>query len=154
MSNGNNKINDLSPVERGELNVQTLKNYLEGLRELGQTVPMNKNGEPHRTAIANMCDLPRGFLYTNKTAIRVLNEFLGVNVEDSSNGNQTSLRSEREVGRIEYLEQQLLRREQELATCKAGREEMGKRLAEAEAKIAHYQIIEEEIIKAGRRIIP
>ena len=57
-------------------------------------------------------------------------------------------------GRLDIKERRILQLEQQLASVKAETAELRKRLAAAEQKLARYAVIEEEIIKAGKRVIP
>jgi hypothetical protein len=136
----------LSPVERGETNVAKLRDYLDELRRSGRGVPMNNDGEPNRTAIAAECGFRRNVLHTNKAAIRLLNEFLGRGDEDSAaagaEADVTALAAQNGV-----LEQRVIRLEQRLAVVTVERDEL-------RAQLARYKVIEEDVLKKGRRIIP
>ena len=55
---------------------------------------------------------------------------------------------------MDIKERRILQLEQQLASVKAETAELRKRLAAAEQKLARYAVIEEEIIKAGKRVIP
>lgn len=136
----------LSPVERGESNVARLRDYLNELRRSGQSVPMNNDGEPNRTAIAAECGFRRNVLHTNKAAIRLLNEFLGRDGESpavaGAEAGTAALEAQNGV-----LEQRIIRLEQRLAVVSVERDELRKQLA-------RYKVIEEDVLKKGRRVIP
>ena len=55
---------------------------------------------------------------------------------------------------LDIKERRILQLEQQLASVKAENEELRKRLAAAEQKLTRYRVIEEEILQAGRRVIP
>lgn len=136
----------LSPIERGEANVAKLRDYLDELRQSGRDVPMNNDGEPNRTAIAADCGFRRNVLHTNKAAIRLLNEFLGRG-EESSGVPRAGTDAAAQATQIGVLEQRVLRLEQRLAVMTVERDEL-------RAQLARYKVIEEDVLKKGRRIIP
>lgn len=136
----------LSPVERGETNAVKLRVYLDELRRSGSNVPLNNDGEPNRTAIAAACGFRRNVLHTNKAAIRLLDEFLGKDsrLSDVSQIDSTAGAHSAQIG---ILEQRVIRLEQRLAVVSAERDELREQLA-------RYKVIEEDVLKKGRRIIP
>lgn len=136
--------NMLSGVELGEINYEKLKDYLAELRASGQELPM-QNGKPNRTAIAEAAGLRRNVLYTNKKAIALLNKFIGSDEEASIPDHQLVTISQ-DQAKIQSLEQRILVLEQKLAAVSAENEELRK-------QIEQYRVIE-EVIKAGRRVIP
>ena len=55
---------------------------------------------------------------------------------------------------LDIKERRILQLEQQLASVRVEAEELRKRLAVAEQKLIRYRVIEEEIVQAGRRVIP
>jgi hypothetical protein len=135
----------LSPVERGEANVAKLREYLEEIRRSGQSLPFNSDGAPNRTAIAAACGFRRNVLHTNNAAIRLLDEFLGKGTDYAADP-QAEARASAQASQIWALEQRVMRLEQRLAAVMAERDEL-------RAQLSKYRIIEEEVLKKGRRII-
>ena len=143
------KIDQLSGRERGEENLAKVRRYLAGLRAIGQSLPL-EDGRPNITAIAEASGVLRNVFYTNAGVKRLLAEFIGG--PDEGKKPPTGLaRAERQ---LEIKERRILQLEQQLASVKAENAELRKRLAAAEQKLARYAVIEEEIIKAGKRVIP
>ena len=143
------RINQLSGRERGEENLAKVRRYLAGLKAAGQSLPL-QDGRPNITAIAEASGVLRNVFYTNAGVKRLLAEFIGG--PDEGKKPPTGLaRAERQ---LDIKERRILQLEQQLASVKAETEELRKRLAAAEQKLARYAVIEEEIIKAGRRVIP
>ncbi len=143
------KIDQLSGRERGEENLAKVRRYLAGLREIGQSLPL-QDGHANITAIAEASGVLRNVFYTNAGVKRLLAEFIGG--PDEGKKPPTGLaRAERQ---LEIKERRILQLEQQLASVKAETAELRKRLAAAEQKLARYAVIEEEIIKAGKRVIP
>ena len=136
----------LSPAERGEINVTRLRDYLGQLRRSGQTLPMNNDGEPNRTAIAAACGFRRNVLHTNKAAIRLLNEFLG-RESDTSDPTRDGGYNPAQATQIGLLEQRVIHLEQRLAVALAERDALREQLV-------LYRVIEEDVLKKGRRVIP
>jgi hypothetical protein len=143
------KIDQLSGRERGEENLAKVRRYLTGLRAIGQSLPL-QDGHPNITAIAEASGVLRNVFYTNAGVKRLLAEFIGG--PDEGKKPPTGLaRAERQ---LDIKERRILQLEQQLASVKAETAELRKRLAAAEQKLARYAVIEEEIIKAGKRVIP
>ncbi len=143
------KIDQLSGRERGEENLAKVRRYLAGLREIGQSLPL-QDGHANITAIAEASGVLRNVFYTNAGVKRLLAEFIGG--PDEGKKPPTGLaRAERQ---LEIKERRILQLEQQLASVKAESAELRKRLAAAEQNLARYAVIEEEIIKAGKRVIP
>jgi hypothetical protein len=143
------KIDQLSGRERGEENLAKVRRYLAGLRAIGQSLPL-QDGHPNITAIAEASGVLRNVFYTNAGVKRLLAEFIGG--PDEGKKPPTGLaRAERQ---LDIKERRILQLEQQLASVKAETAELRKRLAAAEQKLARYSVIEEEIIKAGKRVIP
>lgn len=136
----------LSPAERGEVNVKKLHDYLGELRRSGQGLPLNNDGEPNRTAIAAACGFRRNVLHTNKAAIHLLDEFIG-RAADPANDSRAEASAAAQTTQIGILEQRVLRLEQKLAVVTVERDELRGRLA-------RYEVIEEDVLKKGRRLIP
>ena len=55
---------------------------------------------------------------------------------------------------LDIKNRRILQLEQELASVKAETEELRKRLAAAEQNLVRYKVIEEDVLQAGRRVIP
>jgi len=143
------KIDQLSGRERGEENLAKVRRYLAGLRAIGQSLPL-QDGHPNITAIAEASGVLRNVFYTNAGVKRLLAEFIGG--PDENKKPPTGLaRAERQ---LEIKERRILQLEQQLASVKAETAELRKRLAAAEQNLARYAVIEEEILKAGKRVIP
>lgn len=143
------KIDQLSGRERGEENLAKVRRYLAGLRAIGQSLPL-QDGHPNITAIAEASGVLRNVFYTNAGVKRLLAEFIGG--PDEGKKPPTGLaRAERQ---LEIKERRILQLEQQLASVKAETAELRKRLAVAEQNLARYAVIEEEILKAGKRVIP
>lgn len=145
MSDDVNEPLRLSPVELGEANVGRLRNYLDELRRSGQNLPVNSDGAPNRTAIAAACGFRRNVLHTNNAAIRLLNEFLGKG--DGTVPPQPEAHRSALSAQIGLLEQRVLRLEQKLAVVTVERDELREQLS-------RYRVVEEEVLKKGRRLIP
>lgn len=139
-----NKRAGLSPVERGEANVAKLRDYLDELRKTGQSLPTNTDGTPNRTAIAAACGFRRNVLHTNKAAIHVLDEFLGKTTD--AGAPPTDARASAQASQIGALEQRVMRLEQKLAVVTAERDEL-------RVQLSRYRVIDEEVLKKGRRVI-
>jgi hypothetical protein len=143
------KIDQLSGREQGEENLAKVRRYLAGLRAIGQSLPL-QDGHPNITAIAEASGVLRNVFYTNAGVKRLLAEFIGG--PDEGKKPPTGLaRAERQ---LEIKERRILQLEQQLASVKAETAELRKRLAAAEQNLARYAVIEEEILKAGKRVIP
>jgi hypothetical protein len=141
------KTSRLSARERGEENLAKVRSYLAGLKVAHEPLPL-EDGHPNITAIAEACGVLRNVFYTNAGVKRLLTEFTG----GGSSERLTSLaRAERQ---LEMRDRRILQLEQQLASVKAETEELRKRLAVAEQKLARYKLIEEEVLKAGRRVVP
>lgn len=136
----------LSPAERGEVNVKKLRDYLHELRRSGHGLPVNNDGEPNRTAIAAACGFRRNVLHTNKAAIRLIEEFTGRGT-DLTDGAGAEVRAAAQTTQIDMLKQRVLRLEQRLSVVTVERDEY-------RAQLARYRIIEEDVLKKGRRLIP
>ena len=142
------KTSRLSGRERGEENLAKVRSYLAGLKAAHQSLPL-EDGRPNITAIAEASGVLRNVFYTNAGVKRLLTEFTG---GGGSSERLTSLaRAERQ---LEMRDRRILQLEQQLASVKAETEELRKRLAVAEQKLARHKLIEEEVLKAGRRVVP
>ena len=143
------KMNRLSGRERGEQNLAKVRSYLAGLKSASQTLPL-EDGRPNITAIAEASGVLRNVFYTNAGVKRLLAEAAG------SGGGVTepparALHTERQ---IEIKDRRILQLEQQLSSTKAETEELRKRLAIALQMLDHYRVIEDEVLKTGRRVIP
>jgi hypothetical protein len=142
------KTNRLSGRERGEENLAKVRSYLAGLTVAHQSLPF-EDGRPNITAIAEACGVLRNVFYSNAGVKRLLAEFIGGNRD--SEGLPILARAERQ---LEIKDRRILQLEQQLANAKAEKEELRKLLAIAEQKLHCYKVIEEEVLKAGRRVVP
>ena len=143
------KISRLSGRERGEENLAKVRSYLAGLKAASQPLPL-EDGRPNITAIAEACGVLRNVFYTNAGVKRLLAEFAGGSV-GSTEPTAGLARVERQ---LEVKESRILQLEQQLASVKAENEELRKRLAAGEQRLTRYKVIEEEVLKVGRRVIP
>jgi hypothetical protein len=141
-------ISRLSGRERGEQNLAKVRRYLAGLNASGQPLPL-QDGKPNITAIAEASGVLRNVFYTNAGVKRLLAELIGV---DAS--TKLPARADAAERQLDIKNRRILRLEQQLASVKAEAEELRKRLAAAEQKLARYRVIEEEVLHAGRRVIP
>ena len=141
------KTSRLSGRERGEANLAKVRSYLAGLKVAHHVLPF-EDGRPNITAIAEACGVLRNVFYTNTGVKRLLADFIGGTA--SSERLASLARAERQ---LEIKDRRILQLEQQLASVKAETEDLRKRLAVAEQKLARYKLIEEEVIKAGRRVV-
>jgi hypothetical protein len=142
------KDDRLSGRERGEENVAKVRNYLDSLKAAGCSLPM-EDGRPNISAIADAAGVLRNVFYTNSGVKRLLAEFIG-----SSAARDGAAHLARAQRQLEIKDRRILQLEQQLAGARAESDELRKRLGAAEQELARYRIIEEEILKAGRRVIP
>ena len=143
------KINRLSGRERGQENLAKVRSYLAGLKAASQPLPL-EDGRPNITAIAEACGVLRNVFYTNAGVKRLLAEFAGGSV-GSAEPTAGLARAERQ---LEVKDRRILQLEQQLASVKAENEELRKRLAAGEQRLTRYKLIEEEVLRVGRRVIP
>lgn len=143
-------MGDLSGPERGEVNLAKVRTYLEGLRESGQGLPM-EGRRPNITAISEASGVLRNAFYTNKGIRKLLREFLGSDIPDAAGENDSSTYYKEQ---IELRDRRILQLEQQLAASQAETHELRQRLAASEQRLEYYQILEDQVVKAGRRIIP
>jgi len=143
------KIDRLSGRERGEENMAKVRRYLADLKGAGQPLPL-QDGRPNITAIAEASGVLRNVFYTNAGVKRLLAKFIG-GLDD---GKQESIGFARAQRQLDIKERRILQLEQQLASVRVEAEELRKRLAVAEQKLIRYRVIEEEIVQAGRRVIP
>lgn len=142
------KPQPLSAAERGEMYAQKLRSYLAGLKESGQPLPMD-GSKPNVTALSEASGVPRNSFYTNKGVKRVLKEFTGCPHEEGSEDGGGASAIQRQV---EALQRRVLQLEQQAVALRAEKEDLRRQLAEANRKLIRYRVIEEEVIKSGRRI--
>ena len=142
-------LSQLSGRERGEENLAKVRRYLAGLQAARQLLPL-QDGHPNITAIAEASGVLRNVFYTNAGVKRLLAEFIGGRGE----GKQEPTRLARAQQQLDIKERRILQLEQQLASVKAETEELRKQLAAAEQKLARYRVIEEDVLQAGRRVIP
>ena len=143
------KMNGLSGRERGEQNLAKVRSYLAGLKAANQTLPL-EDERPNISAIAEASGVLRNVFYTNAGVKRLLAEVA------SSGGEATEpparvLHAERQ---IEIKDRRILQLEQQLSSAKAETDELRKRLATALQMLDRYRVIEDEVLKTGRRVIP
>jgi len=140
--------NRLSGRERGEKNLAMVRSYLSGLKAAGQVLPF-EDGRPNITAIAQACGVLRNVFYTNAGVKRLIAEFI--------NGDGASEEQPAQLARIqrqlEIRDRRILQLEQQLASARAEAEELRSHLAATQQKLGRYKLIEEEILKAGRRVV-
>jgi predicted RNase H-like nuclease (RuvC/YqgF family) len=143
------KIDRLSGRERGEENLAKVRRYLADLKATSESLPL-LDGRPNITAIAEASGVLRNVFYTNAGVKRLLAEFIGGvgEVKMEPTGLAHAQRQ------LDMKERRILQLEQQLANLKAETEELRKRLAAAEHKLIRYRVIEEDILQAGRRVIP
>ena len=142
-------INRSSGRERGEENLAKVRGYFAGLKATRQMLPL-ENGRPNITAIAEAAGVLRNVFYTNAGVKRLLADFIGGAGEGSERPTGVA-HAERQ---LDIKDRRILQLEQQLASVKAETEELRKRLVAAEQKLARYKVIEEEVLQAGRRVIP
>ncbi|SRR6266851_3371734 len=143
------KINRLSGRERGEENLAKVRSYLAGLKVASQPLPI-EDGRPNITAIAEASGVLRNVFYTNSGVKRLLAEFVGI----AGVSTEQPLRLARTERQLEIKDRRILQLEQQLASVKAEAGELRRRLAATEQKLGRYKLIEEEVLKEGRRVIP
>lgn len=141
--------NRLSGRERGEQNLARVREYLAGLKAANQLLPFD-DGRPNITAISEASGVLRNVFYTNAGVKRLLASFTvsGCEVKEPP---ARVLHTERQ---IEIKDRRILQLEQQLASAKAESEELRKRLTAALRMLDRYRVIEDEVLKTGRRVIP
>ncbi|MCZ2076271.1 MAG: DUF6262 family protein [Bryobacterales bacterium] len=140
--------NRLSGRERGEQNLARVREYLARLKEANEPLPLD-DGRPNITAISEASGVLRNVFYTNAGVKRLLAAFTGNG--DTVEKSARTIHTERQ---IEIKDRRILQLEQQLATAKAESEELRKRLAAALQMLDRYRVIEDEVLKSGRRVIP
>ena len=140
--------NRLSGRERGEQNLARVREYLARLKEANEPLPLD-DGRPNITAISEASGVLRNVFYTNAGVKRLLAAFMGNG--DTVEKSARTIHTERQ---IEIKDRRILQLEQQLATAKAESEELRKRLAAALQMLDRYRVIEDEVLKSGRRVIP
>ena len=141
--------NRLSGRERGEQNLANVREYLTGLKAANEPLPLD-DGRPNITAISEASGVLRNVFYTNAGVKRLLASFTGSGGEATEPPARV-LRAERQ---IEIKDRRILQLEQQLAGTKAESEELRKRLTAARHMLDRYRVIEDEVLKTGRRVIP
>jgi hypothetical protein len=140
----------LSGPERGEAYVAKFQSYLDDLNAAGKKLPVDGSGQPIITEISRDSEIPRNSFYTNKGVKRLLNQAMGVQAGDSGEGGRASYYQEQ----LGLRDRRILQLEQRVANVEAEKDDLARRLAEAEQNLSRYKIIEDDVIKAGRRVIP
>ena len=140
-------INRLSGRERGEQNLAKVREYLARLDEANEQLPL-ADGRPNITAISEASGVLRNVFYTNAGVKRLLAAFMGNGGAVEKSGR--SIHTERQ---IEIKDRRILQLEQQLANARAESEELRRRLAEALRMLNRYRVIEEDVLKSGRRVI-
>jgi len=143
------KVSGLSGRERGEENLAKVRRYLTGLMETGQSLPL-QDGRPNITAVAEASGVFRNVFYTNRGVKQLLAEFIS-GADGSTKPSAALAQAERQM---DIKERRILQLEQQLASVKAENEDLRKRLAAGEQKLACYRVIEEDVLQSGRRVIP
>jgi len=141
-------IDRLSSRERGERNLAKVRKYLARLEEANEQLPL-ADGCPSITAISEASGVLRNVFYTNAGVKRLLAAFMG-----NGGGAEKSGRSIHTERQIEIKDRRILRLEQQLANARAESEELRRRLAEALRMLDRYRVIEDDVLKSGRRVIP
>jgi hypothetical protein len=141
--------NRLSGRERGEQNLAKVREYLAGLKAANQPLPLD-DGRPNITAISEASGVLRNVFYTNAGVKRLLAAFTGSGGEVTEPPARV-LHTERQ---IEIKDRRILQLEQQLSSAKAETEELRKRLTVALQMLNRYRVIEDEVLKTGRRVIP
>ena len=143
------KIDRLSGRERGEENMAKVRRYLADLKGAGQPLPL-QDGRPNITAIAEASGVLRNVFYTNAGVKRLLADFIAGPEKDKEQPTGLA-RAQRQ---LDIKERRILQLEQQLTGVMAENEDLRKRLVATEQKLIRYRVIEEEILQAGRRVIP
>jgi uncharacterized protein (DUF58 family) len=138
----------LSGRERGEENLEKVRAYLATLQESGRPLPF-ENGRPNISAIADSAGVLRNVFYTNAGIKQLLAEVTG-----ELGDRDDSAHASRMLRQLDTKDRRILQLEQQLANANAEKEELRKLLAAAERDLLRYRVIEEDVIKAGRRVIP
>ena len=141
-------IDRLSGRERGEQNLAKVREYLARLEEANEQLPL-ADGRPNITAISEASGVLRNVFYTNAGVKRLLAAFMGIGAAAEKSGR--SIHTERQ---IEIKDRRILQLEQQLANARAESEELRRRLAEALRMLNRYRVIEDDVLKSGRRVIP
>jgi hypothetical protein len=139
-----------SGPEQGEAYVTRFQAYLDGLKAAGKNLPVDARGQPIITEISRDSGIPRNSFYTNKGVKKLLLQATGVPTADSDEGGKASYYQDQ----LELRERRILQLEQRVANVEAEKDEVARLLAEAEQNLLRYKIIEDDVIKAGRRVIP
>jgi hypothetical protein len=142
------ELKRLSGRERGQENLAKVRRYLDGLKATGQSLSF-EDGRPNISAVAEASGVLRNVFYTNAGVKRLLAEFIG-----GCGSSEAPASLARADHQLEIKDRRILQLEQQLASVKAETEELRKQLATAEQKLGRYKLIEEEVLKAGRRVIP
>lgn len=141
---------ELSGFEKGEVNLGKVNSYLQELAATGRSLPM-EGGRPNISAISVESGVKRNAFYTNKRIKELLSRHVKSSPAITSElAGVTSHYQEQ----IERRDRRILQLEQQLDAVKAENLELREHLSEAEQRLERYQIIEEEVLKAGRRVIP
>jgi len=142
MEDRHRKSQGWSAGERGEMYVVKLQAYLDNLKSTGKSLPVDGRGQPIITKISEDSGIPRNSFYTNKGVKRLLHLAVGVPGEDSEDGvKESHYRQE-----IEWRDRRIQQLEQRLSVVEAENEGLRQDLS-------RYKVIENEVVKAGRRII-
>ena len=136
----------------GAENLERLRAYLDSVASEGRALPVHRNGQVNRSAIALACGFDRQVLYKNDAAVGLLQasvERLGLATpsaptEGSAAAQQVAIDAKSQ--RIQRLESRLVTREAEVS-------DLRKQVAELEGQIASYRAIEEHMIQTGRRVV-
>lgn len=150
MTESRKQTHVLSGREQGEMNVVKLRLYLDGLRTTNEGLPMDA-GRPNISAISKASGVPRNAFYTNGGIKTLLAEFLGLSPSECPTGDDESARHQQQ---LELRDRRILQLEQRFAAVQAENRGLRDQVIELKKDLSRYQIIEDEVLKAGRRIIP
>lgn len=136
----------------GAENLERLRAYLDNLASEARALPVHRNGQVNRSAIALACGFDRQVLYKNEAAVGLLQasvEQLGLATPNASSDATVAAQQvaiDAKAQRIQRLESRLVTREAEVGELRA-------QVTELERKLASYRAIEEHMVQTGRRVI-
>jgi hypothetical protein len=135
-----------SGPDRGEENLPRVRAYLVSLKAASQPLPIT-DGRPDIHALAEAAGVLPNVFDTNSDVKQLLAEFMGelTIAGAESGGNLSRTRRQRRIKPPSAIQL-----EQQLTSARADTEELRKRLAAVEEKLARYAITEERS-KSGNR---
>lgn len=145
----------INQIEKGRINRQELQNYLDELRNSGNRLPINQQGQVNKTKIATKCGFHRQVFKTNQTMKKLL--------EDAVNEIGTDISAP--VNDENYLSKKISDSEMMLSQLRRGNSLMSeeitalrKQIMELESennRLKHKQdeteVSFEEMLQTGRR---